>query len=292
MKRSKSISRGSTPAPRSCQPRTLSRPKRRGSTKRSSLPDDSLRMACVCFATSASVRRPAGGPSCPSEQSIEPWRTRGRLRALVGPATRSALIFGAARLAEGATRFLVQVEDNVLAHAADGDDTAVFKCLRDRGCGGLQGLFFLAEPDGFDDVSGDAFGEAAGDGFDFGEFRHVLGTEHHLTTKDTEVHERKSGTARRSGSPAVHRTRYFFLNVSWSSSWNAFCNSSCVSIRIGTIPSIRAYRVACQRRHLTVSNGRLVVVSYEPAKHWMLTSAARTQTRTEVNTQAWSSVSV
>jgi hypothetical protein len=88
---------------------------------------------------------------------------------------------------------LIQVEDDMFAHAADGGDTAMFKDLRDRGCRGLQGLFFLAEPDGFDDVSGDAFGEAAGDGFDFGEFGHVSGTEHHLTTKDTKVHEGNRG---------------------------------------------------------------------------------------------------
>ena len=31
---------------------TLRRPKRRGSTKRSSLPEDSLRIACVCLAIS------------------------------------------------------------------------------------------------------------------------------------------------------------------------------------------------------------------------------------------------
>ena len=67
---------------------------------------------------------------------------------------------------------MFQVEDDVFAHAADGGDSRVFERCGDFCRGGFQGFFFLAEPDGFDDVSGDAFGEAAGDGFDFGEFGH------------------------------------------------------------------------------------------------------------------------
>src|SRR5882762_3314094 len=47
-KRSRSASRGSMP-PASKPRATLSRPKRRGSTKRSSLPEASFRMACVCL---------------------------------------------------------------------------------------------------------------------------------------------------------------------------------------------------------------------------------------------------
>src|SRR5579871_5556003 len=50
---SSSISRGSMPVVSNASAvTTLSRPKRRGSTKRSSLPDFSLRMAWVCFSTS------------------------------------------------------------------------------------------------------------------------------------------------------------------------------------------------------------------------------------------------
>ena len=65
-----------------------------------------------------------------------------------------------------------QVENDVFAHAADGGDTGVVQGCGDFCCGGFQRFFFWAEPDGFDAVSGDAFGEAAGDGFDFGEFGH------------------------------------------------------------------------------------------------------------------------
>ena len=66
----------------------------------------------------------------------------------------------------------LQVEDNVLTYAADGGDTAVFEGCSDFRSRGFQELFFLAQPDGFDNVSGDMLGEAAGDSFDFGEFGH------------------------------------------------------------------------------------------------------------------------
>jgi len=68
---------------------------------------------------------------------------------------------------------LFQVEDDVLPHAAHGGDAAVFEGRCDFCCGRFQDLFFLAEPDGFHDVSRDPLGQATRNGFDFGEFGHV-----------------------------------------------------------------------------------------------------------------------
>jgi hypothetical protein len=65
-----------------------------------------------------------------------------------------------------------QVEDDMFAHAANSDDTAVFEGRGDCRRGRLQRLFLLAQPDRFNDLSRDPFGKAAGDGFDFGQFRH------------------------------------------------------------------------------------------------------------------------
>jgi hypothetical protein len=67
---------------------------------------------------------------------------------------------------------LLQVEDYVLTHSANGGDAALLERRGDFGCGRFQRLFLPAQPDGFNDISGNALGEAAGDGFDFGEFGH------------------------------------------------------------------------------------------------------------------------
>src|SRR6266404_380618 len=69
---------------------------------------------------------------------------------------------------------MIKVEDDVLTHAADGRDAAVFEGRGNCRRGRFQGLFFLAQPDRFDDVSGDSFGEAACNGFDLGEFGHGI----------------------------------------------------------------------------------------------------------------------
>ena len=90
------------------------------------------------------------------------------------------------------TRSPVQIEDDVLAHAADGGDAALFECCGDFARREISAALFLAEPHGFDDVSGDALGEAARNGFYFGEFRHFLGTEHIFN------HERHEGPRRKS----------------------------------------------------------------------------------------------
>ncbi len=95
--------------------------------------------------------------------------------------------------------FLFQIEDDVLAHASDGGDAALCEGRGDFGWGRLQGLFFIAEPNGFDDVSGDALGEAAGYGFDFGEFGHgrigdiLLSHRSGLVESELDDNQRKSG---------------------------------------------------------------------------------------------------
>ena len=66
----------------------------------------------------------------------------------------------------------LEIEDDVFAYAADGCVAAVFDGGGDFRARRLERLRLLAEPDGFDDVAGDAGGESAGDGFDFGEFGH------------------------------------------------------------------------------------------------------------------------
>ncbi len=83
---------------------------------------------------------------------------------------------------------LLEIEDNVFAHSADGGDAALFERRDDFRRGRFQRLFLLAQPDGFDHVSGDAFGEAAGDGFDFGKFGHE---RRPITTEDTRFHRER-----------------------------------------------------------------------------------------------------
>ncbi len=68
---------------------------------------------------------------------------------------------------------MIQIEDDVLAHPADGQDAAVLERSSNLTRGRFQRLLLLSQPDGFDDVSRHSLGEAAGNGFDFGEFRHV-----------------------------------------------------------------------------------------------------------------------
>ncbi len=65
-----------------------------------------------------------------------------------------------------------QVEDDMFSHSSHGSDAAVFQRRGDRRGGRFQRFFFLAEPDGFDNLARDPFGQSARDGFDFGEFGH------------------------------------------------------------------------------------------------------------------------
>ncbi len=69
---------------------------------------------------------------------------------------------------------MIEIEDDVLAHAADGGDAAMFECCGNLRRGRFQWLFLLAEPDGLDSVPGDAFRQPSCNGFDFRKFRHGL----------------------------------------------------------------------------------------------------------------------
>lgn len=78
----------------------------------------------------------------------------------------------------------LQIEDDVLAHPADSGDTALLQRGGDFCRRRFERLFLLAQPDRFDSVSGDSLGKTAGDGFNFGEFRHsrrsLYYDRHHL----------------------------------------------------------------------------------------------------------------
>ena len=199
-KRSRSISSGSMPpASKSAACATLRRPKRRGSTKRSSLPEARRRMACVCFSTSAcglAHLQPSGHAQVDDPLAVD----------CVG---RTLLSASASRVDEDASFDRFALFDpgfwrtGVSAphcHLCSKSKTMCLPILRTAGdaallqrgddCrrGRFQRLFLLAEPDGFHDISGDALGQAAGDGFDFGKFGHGRKS---LTTKDTKVHEGK-----------------------------------------------------------------------------------------------------
>ena len=69
---------------------------------------------------------------------------------------------------------MIEIEDDVLADAADGGDAAMFECRGNLRRGRFQWLFLLAEPDGLDSVPGDAFRQPSCNGFDFRKFRHGL----------------------------------------------------------------------------------------------------------------------
>src|SRR4051812_7720291 len=65
-----------------------------------------------------------------------------------------------------------EVDDNVFADALHLTNARALEDLGNLPSGGLQRLGFGPDPNGFDHVSRDALIEPAGDGLDFGKFRH------------------------------------------------------------------------------------------------------------------------
>jgi hypothetical protein len=61
----------------------------------------------------------------------------------------------------------------MFANAANGQNVAVLEGSGDFRRGRFENFWFLAQPDGFDDIAGDPLGKAAGNGFNFREFGHV-----------------------------------------------------------------------------------------------------------------------
>ena len=62
----------------------------------------------------------------------------------------------------------------MLADAAHGENVAVFENSRDFLCGRFEWLRLVAQPYGFDYVTGNALGETSGNGFYFRQFGHAL----------------------------------------------------------------------------------------------------------------------
>ena len=86
---------------------------------------------------------------------------------------------GGLRLTFAIARSAFQVEDNVLADAANFVDARALQNGRDFLCRRFQRLGFFAQPDGLDHVAGDALVQSARYGFDLGKLRHkgiVYGT--------------------------------------------------------------------------------------------------------------------
>ena len=70
-------------------------------------------------------------------------------------------------------RHTFQIEDDVFANAADGEDAGVLEGGGDFRRGRLKGFRLFAEPDGLDHIARNAHGEAARDGFNFWKFGHA-----------------------------------------------------------------------------------------------------------------------
>src|ERR1700678_2204059 len=110
----------------------------------------------------------------------------------------------------------VEVEHNVLSHAAHGGDAAVLERRGDFRRRRFQRLWFLAEPDRFDDVAGDALVQSAGNGFNFREFGH-----------DRSVYLEGSGALAKRQS--VHRRARGGTETFISRLWSGY--SACPAVR-------------------------------------------------------------
>ena len=158
-KRSLSTSRGSAPrVSKSPCWATLRRPKRRGSTKRSSRPDARVTMACVCF-----CRRFADDHSAGHAEVNNPLAAR---------ANRNRTL--AAFCSRGLFAIAYQLEHDVFSHAAHFGDAGMFQGGRDLGGARLHGLGLRTQPNRLNGVSRNPLVQSAGDGFDFGKFRHKV----------------------------------------------------------------------------------------------------------------------
>lgn len=115
-----------------------------------------------------------GGDQQPTRHAEVHDPFRGGGWAHGGGLAERALSLAAGQICDGGLGRGAKPEDDVFADAFDGEDGAAFEAFGLARGRVFEGLALGAEPGIDDAITADAGVDAAGDGFDFGEFGHGL----------------------------------------------------------------------------------------------------------------------